>query len=284
MKKAFQNFRLKLKNSSKWVNQFIYNKYFSSSALKLADIDKILNEARKQNERLTEWRKILDDAKEKEKEEEEKQKKEEEKKEKQIEKLHQEDKLEEPAKENKESTNTSTFFTEAKGNLDKLINKQEKVEDKLIDRVEKGYEKLDEGVADEILDKFEDRREKIKEKIHEKAAKLEEEFKGEIKSVEYFQKKVDIEAAGFKKLTQALEKEEEEIDKQIKNDQDYKNYKDKYEKERSEWKEEHQENVRNCRQDKQDIKKHLESNLEKPGEMAESLVNETGPDYTGCDD
>jgi hypothetical protein len=115
-----------------------------------------------------------------------------------------------------------------------LINKQEKVEDKIIDRVEKGYEKLDEEVADEILDKFEDRREKIKEKIHEKAAKLEEEFKGEIKSVEYFQKKVDIEAAGFKKLTQVLEKEEEEIDKRIKNDEDYKNYKDKYEKERSE--------------------------------------------------
>lgn len=28
----------------------------------------------------------------------------------------------------------------------------------------------------------------------------------------------------------------------------------------------------------------IESNLERPSEMAEDLVNETGPDYTGGDD
>ncbi len=39
-----------------------------------------------------------------------------------------------------------------------------------------------------------------------------------------------------------------------------------------------------CRQEKKNIKEYLDSNLEKPSVLAESLLDEIGPDYTGGDD
>lgn len=189
------------------------------------------------------------------------------------------DNLQEPVKEN-----TGTFIDEAKKTIDELIDKQEKVEEALLKRIEKGYGKLREEASDEIIEKFESRRNKIRLQIEDKSDKLEAEYNGEIKSVDYCQRKLDLEASGFKKYSHILQKEEEEIDNKIKNESYYKNFKDKYDKERAEWKEEHQENIRYCRQEKQEIKKNLESKLEKPSELAESLVDEMGPDYTGGDD
>lgn len=240
---------------------------FSTSSSKLSDIDDLLNRASKHREELEKFRKKLDEEK----------KEDQIKKEKEIEKLDQENKEETIEKENK----VKTYLDLAKERVDELMNKQEKVEAKLIDRIDKGYEILSYKKGDDILDKFEDRRAKIQENVHKKASGLESEFEGEIKSIAYLQKKTDIEASGFKKLTQILEKEEEEIDKELKKVSDYNLHKDTYEKKRSEWKEEHQENVRSCRQEKQDIKEHLVSNLDKASVMAEDLLAESGPEYGG---
>lgn len=273
-------FKINISNSNGF-NGFISHIYiyplkdnkrrFSTSRLKLSDIDKLINKVSKHKEQLENFRRNLDKQKEEERMEKEKEREEE----------REQEKFQELAGKEK---NERTFLTDAKERLDELIDKQEKVEGKIIQRLDKGYEKLNFEKGEEILEKFEDRRIKVKDNINEKALELEAEFKGELKPVAYFQKKVDIEASGFKKLTQVFEKEEEEIDKQLKKESNYNDYKDKYEKERSEWKQEHQENVRICRQEKQDIKKHLDSNLEKASVMAEDLVNETGPDYTGGDD
>lgn len=174
------------------------------------------------------------------------------------------------------------FLDTAKERIDKLMNKQEAAEDNLIDRINSGYIQLSRDKSGPILDKFEDRRVKVKDDGYKKAKALEAEFEDQLKPVAYFTKKVDIEASIFKKYVQILEKEEEEIDKELKKE----NYinKDKYEKERSEWKANHIDTVKECRQEKQNIKTMVSSNLEKPSEMAEDLVNELGSDYTGGDD
>jgi hypothetical protein len=152
-------------------------------------------------------------------------------KEKEREKEREQEKLQELAAS--PGNNERNFLTDAKERLEKLINKQEKVEEKIMQRVEQGYEKLNYEKGDEIIEKFNDTKEKIIENINGKAMELEAEFKGEMKPSAYFQKKVDIEASGFKKLTQVFEKEEEEINKELKKESDFHNYEDDYERERS---------------------------------------------------
>ena len=71
---------------------------------------------------------------------------------------------------------------------------------------------------------------------------------------------------------------------EIKKKENYSEFKEQYERERSEWIQEHKLNVHSCRQEKKNLKDDLGSNLEKASEMAEDLVQETGPDYTGGDD
>lgn len=266
---------------------------FSVSNSKFSDIDKILNNLAKHNQDMLDFKRELDQKKEKqEQREQEAKKKEEREQEAKIqEQREQEAQIQElaAAKEAKEirlltEAKESNVLTEAKERLDELMNTQEKVEAKYLDRIDKGYEKLNQEKGEEILDKYEDPRDKITNNIYEKSLKLEDEFKKEIKSVDYFKQKLDLEANGFKKLSQILQKEEEEIDKKLKEEPDYQNYKDEYEKERSEWKKEQEENVRNCRKEKQDIKEHLNSNLQKASEMAVELMDETGPDYTGGDE
>jgi hypothetical protein len=177
-----------------------------------------------------------------------------------------------------------SFLRKSERKIEKLKDKQEEIEGELLDRIHEGYENLSFEKGEKVLTKFMDIREKVKENTAEKAEALEAEFKDDLKPVAYFSKKVDIEATGFKKLTQVLEKEEEAIHKELKKEQYYEDNQHEYETERSEWKERHRESVRECRQDKKDIKEILESNLEKPSEMAEDLLNESGPDYTGGDD
>jgi hypothetical protein len=39
-----------------------------------------------------------------------------------------------------------------------------------------------------------------------------------------------------------------------------------------------------CRQEKKNIKEYVASNLEKPSEMIQDTLDQSGPDYTGGDD
>jgi hypothetical protein len=167
-----------------------------------------------------------------------------------------------------------------------LLDKQVIVEDNIMSRILEGYKKLNDlNKVEEIEQNYSKFSKELKDKLRVKFFALEEEYK-DGKSVTYFLKKVDLETANFKKTTHLLEKKEEQVHEELKKSSFYgvAEKKQEYEKERLEWKEEHKENVRICRQEKQNVKKDIEANLEKPSEIAQSLVEESGPDYTGGDD
>lgn len=248
---------------------------FSLSNSKLSNIDKLLSDLAKHQEEIQKFKRELDEKKEKEQREEEKLL------ELAIEKKKQQH--EQEVKQELEKENIP-FSTQATGNMEELIDKHGVVEDKLIDHLTKGFSILGQKKTIEVHAKFEQPKAKIIENVQKRAMDLEDEFKDDIKSVSYYQQKIDIEAARFKNLTQLLEKEEKEIDKEIKKKEDYLQLKEEYEKERSGWIEEHKIDVQSCRQEKKKIKEDLESNLKKPSEMVESLMEESGPDYTGGED
>jgi len=85
-------------------------------------------------------------------------------------------------------------------------------------------------------------------------------------------------------MTQELQKEEEKLHKEIQKRSDFAQNKEEYEKDRLEWKEDLGRMVSSCRKEKQELKERVKSNLETASEMAQDLMDETGPDYTGGDD
>lgn len=93
-----------------------------------------------------------------------------------------------------------------------------------------------------------------------------------------------MEAARFKKLTQSLDKQEKEIAEEVRKNPDYTEYKEEYEQYRLESLKQHQQDVRQRRDEKIELKKDIEAKVEKPSEMAQNLVEESGPEYTAGDD
>ena len=177
-----------------------------------------------------------------------------------------------------------TFLTEVEEKVKNLINKQEGIEDKIEKRIEYHYAKLPKDKIDPINEELYDDRLAVANKTNAKGKALEAEFPDELKPIAFFVKKVDMEGSNFKKYIHSLEKEENQIDKEIKKTSYYTEHKDEYEKERSEWKEKHIEEIKECRGEKQYVKTLLTSRLEPASQMAEDLLDETGPDYTGGDD
>lgn len=264
-------------NISKRSFSFTSPKFSSNSS----DIDKIFDSLAKHQQEFDKLKKELDEMKEqrlKEHQAAELEKQQALDAEKQAEQDKQDALVQEQlAKQNK------TFLDESEDKVNGLMENQSQVENSLIERLTNGYSSLGGEKAKEIHPQYGERCKEIKNKIQEKAFELEEEFKGE-RSVAYFQKKVDIQTAGFKKITQIFEKEEEQVDKELRKKASFEDYKEEYDKERSKWKQELTENIRACRQEKKDVKESLNSRLEKASEMAESLLEESGPDYTGGDD
>jgi hypothetical protein len=175
-------------------------------------------------------------------------------------------------KQDSGTSEEKNILTEAQENVSQLVNKYTKIKETLVNRIDSGLEKLSLKDGAEILSSHEDGLINEVKKARKKSLALEEEFKDELKPVAYYVKKIDIEAAGFKKVVQKLEKEEMEIDKKLKEQSDFESFKNKYEEERSEWKKVHENFVRECRQEKKDIKDKVESNLQTPSEMIESLT------------
>lgn len=246
-------------------------KLFSTSLYRPADIDNLLKRIENLNKEMNNMSKKIDEKKQEDKIKEERE-------------MEEARKIEELKKLAEQQERDKPLLSQAEERINKLKETQEKITDVAVERLSKSYEKLDSEKGEKILDQVEDGRLKILLNTESKLRDLDKSFEGEIKSVAYFQKKVDIEAAGAKKLIQSLEKEEKVVHEELQKEPNYNQYKDKYEADRSKWKQEHDDNVRSIRLEKQDIKKQLDSNLEKASEMSESLVNETGPDYTGGDD
>jgi hypothetical protein len=126
------------------------------------------------------------------------------------------------------------FLTDAKERINNLMGKQDQVEENLNNRIQKSFEKLDVDKGEAILDKYVQKIDDINEDIDKKVTGLEKEFPDKLKPVAYFDQKVAIEAKGFKKISQTLLQQEQEIHEELKKESEYDIFKDKYEKERSE--------------------------------------------------
>lgn len=165
-----------------------------------------------------------------------------------------------------------------------MIRQKVNVTDNLEERIAKLAVYVSPERMRELLKEFQNERLRLVGNMTEKLENLEKEFPAYPKPVAFLDKKIDIEANGFKKMTQELQKEEEKLHKEIQKRSDYPQYKEQYEKERLEWKDDLGREVSSCRKEKQDLKERVKSNLETASEMAQDLMDETGPDYTGGDD
>lgn len=250
------------------MDKFIQRKFSSTSKLwaDKPDAYSIFERAQALNKAL------LDHKKEKEQEKELKQAKD-------IEEREQQEIWKENLK-----TNPENFLSQSRNRINEFLDKQEKIEENLEKRIYESKKKLNEKEEKEIDEKFGPVMDKHNIKANDKAFSLEGEFPHDLKPVGYFVKKVDIESSSFKKTIQLKQKEEEEVDKKIREKPDFSNFKEKYEEERSKWREELQKDVKSCREEKQNIKEFITSKVQKPSEIAQDLVEESPLDYTGGDD
>lgn len=216
---------------NRYLFQTIFNnskRSFSVSSSKLSsssNIQEILDNIKKQKENIEKYKKELDEQRKARHEQEEKlqklaaQQDKEREQELMQEQLHKEEK---------------TPLAKAEESIEKLMDKQGVVEDRISERLLKGHLKLaNVAKSKEIESEYDERLEDIKTKTKTKVFALEDEFKDEIKSMSYFERALGLKAAYFKKTTQILEKKEEKMDKELKNKPDYSEYKEEYEKERA---------------------------------------------------
>jgi len=281
-------------------------RHFSSTSVKLMEIDpdKILEQARKQHEEMKLWhqqwnerkleeqskkspelKELLENKKSNKRESSELEKLLEDKKSNKreisgLEKLIEDKK--EKLLEEKKANPEKNFLDEAREKIDQLMDKQDLVEKRWEARIVEYYDTFPEKVRQEVFPKFVSHFMNLAETIDKKSLDLENEFP--VKTVGYFTKKLDLESAGFKKIMQIREKEENAIIESFKETVEYQNNKEEFDRKFLEVKQERAEEIRGCRQEKQKIKEEITSNLEKPSEIAQDLVDETGPDYTGGDD
>lgn len=248
----------------------------------LADPDKILNRASAFSKEMEEYKKKLGQSKAMEKGREQ-------------EKLSeqagtsqaQQDKLAEQgvASHSQQGQEERNFLLDRGREVDDwMIRQKVNVTDNLEERIAKLAVFVSPERMQELLKEFQSERLRLVGNMTEKLDKLEKEFPAYPKPVAFLDKKIDIEANGFKKMTQELQKEEEKLHKEIQKRSDYPQNKEQYEKERLEWKADLGREVSSCRKEKQDLKERVKSNLETASEMAQDLMDETGPDYTGGDD
>jgi len=140
-------------------------------------------------------------------------------------------------------------------------------------------EKTDEAMRD-FLKKVED----IKNKHQASLDKYQEKHKDTL-SVDSLKDLSSIEEKRFKNIRQVYQKTEEEIDKNLKAQSKFPlDDKNKYEEDRLKWKEEIIQDIRKSKKEKDEFKKELVSNLEKPSEMAQDLMDQSGLDNTGGDE
>ena len=251
---------------------------FSTSRPRLIDPESILNKAKINNLTMREFKEKLDKENYREElgQEKDLRKLNPEKEEKSLQKEESSQKVE---GENS-SKDQITFLTTVKENVEDLLRKQNKIDNELADTVRKKYKKLTVDEEMEISKYFDKKLIENEDKYKRKDHELRQEC-GNMFDILFFKKKIANTTSFFKTLTQLRQKEEEAINEKLKTKPDYD---ESSEQKRLEWKKEIAEKVRECRQEKQIIETHMESRLEKPSELASSLLDELGPDYTGGDD
>jgi hypothetical protein len=245
---------------------------FSTSTSKLTDPDSILNKVKEDYLKMREFKEKF----EKDKNEEELS---------QVKNLIQlnqkkEETIQKVEEEKNPPKDRATFLTTVKDNVQDLLEKQTKIDNELASTIKKKYKKLTTEEEMEINSRFDQKLADNEDKYERKEKEIREECNN-VPDILFFQKKIANTASFFKTLTQLRQKEEEAINEVLKTKPDYK---ESSEQKRLEWKEEIAKKVRDCRQEKQIIETHMASRLEKPSELALSLLDELGPDYTGGDD
>lgn len=188
---------------------------FSLSIVRYSDLDKLFEKANQQRKEMEEFKRKLENEKVQQKE---------------IEKLRNQETTEAPKDIVSEERNFLFFATDRSGIL---REKQLEVRNTIWNRIQDLHSKIHEKNSDVIFNKYDERRNAIIENSEKKTENLEAEFKGE-NSIAYLHKRIDIEANHFKKLSQLLEKEEEELDKEMKKVRGFDKNKDQYEKDRLE--------------------------------------------------
>lgn len=134
------------------------------------------------------------------------------------------------------------------------------------------------NLESEIIPKIQ----RAKDNTTEKMDKLDQEFPHEIKPVGYYENLLDLQCSLFKKTIGTMQRYEQTLYDGSSGEELRKI--EGFEQDRSELKDKIAEEVRLCRHEKQELRSHMLSNLEKPSELASSLIDETGgPDDTGGD-
>lgn len=192
----------------------------------------------------------------------------------------------------KQSTEQKDFMKEVSDKAKSLEEKRDNVRQELDEQISNkipffNIESLDKLRDRESLNKLRDifRLETPEEisKSQKRLMNLEPDTPLSRLSVDFLNKKLDAEAASFKKEIQFKEKKEKEIFEFLEKNLKGKDLED-LKKKRSEWKEGHDDSVRACRAEHKAIKEFANSKLEPASQMMSDLQDENLPDYTAGDD
>jgi len=158
------------------------------------------------------------------------------------------------------------------------MNKQDGVMKNIDNELDDKLEGLPVGMKSIFMNKFEPKLKEIDEKNTLKELDIQNKYLINKLPLEYYKEKIALEANYFKEQMQYKTKYLKEI-------LDYLHKNPEYPEEKKEqdlkFTQKSIEDVRLCRQEKKDLEAFNVSRLESPAELAQSLSDEMGPDYTG---
>lgn len=233
---------------------FFTIKNFTSSAQKQTDVDKIFEKVNKYKEQLEQVKKELDLKKQ----------------------------LEE---KNKISENEDNFINNMWIKRVKIQKENLDIETKFRNRLSESVNSLPEDKKiGEVMRDFLAKLEDITTKHQASLGKYQEKHKDSL-CVDSLKDLTSIEEKRFKNIRQTYQKAEEDMDTNLRAQSKFPlGDKNKYEENRLKWKQEIIEDIRKSKKEKDEFKKELVSNLEKPSEIAQDLMDQPGLDSTGGDE
>lgn len=183
-----------------------------------------------------------------------------------------------------DSEEDKTYWYKCYSQITKLHRDQIDIRKEVLATViEKKYKWLSPEEMQELSEKYDSKLEEIrhKSKIKNVQLDIESEYGGDATPISYYQGKLNIVAKDFKDIMQYEQKRLAELHQILSKKP---GYSEDLIKEDKEFSENLIKKIRGCREEKKNIGTFITSRLESPAELAESLVDEMGPDYTGGDD